>query len=107
MAAVPQIEGLTVVDFLEYAKQNPNMLRHLPDTRDWVHIDKHWVCDVLYTLDPVGIQSMINDSMETRKIKVELSKHLNINMRPEFASALANCQNFSSKSYQLVNKYRL
>jgi hypothetical protein len=85
VAAVPQIEGLTVVDFLEFAKQHPHLLRYLPDTRDWVHIDKHWVCDVLYTLDTDGIQEMINDSMETRKIKVELSKHLNINMRPEFA----------------------
>ena len=55
VAAVPQIEGLTVVDFLEYAKQSPNLLRYLPDPRDWVHIDKHWVCDVLYTLDSAGI----------------------------------------------------
>ena len=52
---MPQIEGLTVVDFLEYAKQSPNLLRYLPDPRDWVHIDKHWVCDVLYTLDSAGI----------------------------------------------------
>ena len=85
VAAVPQIEGLTVSDFLEYAKANANLLRYLPDPRDWVHIDKKWVCDLLYTLDPSGIQQMINDSMETRRIKVELSKHLNINMKPEFA----------------------
>ena len=85
VAAVPQIEGLTVADFLEYAKSHHEMLKFLPDPRDWVHIDKKWVCDVLYTLDPPGIQTMINECMETRKIKVELSKHLNVNMRPEFA----------------------
>ena len=61
------------------------MLKYLPDTRDWVHIDKKWLCDVMYTLDPGSIQQMINDSMETRKVKVELSRHLNISMRPEFA----------------------
>ena len=49
---MPQIEGLTVSDFLEYAKSKRNMLAFLPDPRDWVHIDKKWVCDVLYTLDP-------------------------------------------------------
>ena len=85
MAAVHQIEGLTVADFLEYAKNKQGMLNFLPDPRDWVHIDKKWVCDVLYTLDPQGIQDMINSCMETREIKVELSKHLNVNMRPEFA----------------------
>ena len=86
---MPQIEGLTVTNFLEYAKTNRVLLKHIPDPRDWVHIDKKWVCDVLYTLDPAGVQEMINECMETRKVKVELSKHLNVNMRPEFARALA------------------
>ena len=83
------------------------MLQYLPDPRDWVHNDKKWVCDVLYTLDAKGIQDMINGCMETRKIKVELSKHLNVNMRPEFAQALANCQSFSSKYCYNLNSYRL
>ena len=55
VAAVPQIEGLTVQDFLEYAKNKPAMLKYLPDARDWVHIDKKWLCDVMYTLDSAGI----------------------------------------------------
>ena len=76
---------------MEYAKGNQAMLKFLPDPRDWVHIDKKWVCDLLYTLDPDGIQNMINECLETRKVKVELSKHLNVNMRPEFAQALATC----------------
>ena len=103
VSAIPQIEGLTVVDFLEFAKANPDMLRFLPDTRDWVHMDKKWICDVLFTLDPPGIQQMVNDCMETRKVKVELSKHLNINMRPEFARALGECLNFSSKPNIVLN----
>ena len=86
---MPQIEGLTVTNILEYAKNNRVLLKHIPDPRDWVHIDKKWVCDVLYTLDPAGVQEMINECIETRKVKVELSKHLNVNMRPEFARALA------------------
>ena len=55
VSAVPQIEGLTVQDFLEYAKVKSAMLKYLPDTRDWVHIDKKWLCDVMYSLDPNGI----------------------------------------------------
>ena len=107
VAAVPQIEGLTVSNFLEYARADPSLLKYLPDPRDWVHIDKKWVCDILYTLDSKGIQEIIDGCMETRKIKVELSKHLNVNMRPEFAQALANCQTFSSKCHHNLNSYRL
>jgi len=55
VSAVPQIEGLTIQDFLEYAKGEPPMLKYLPDSRDWVHFDKKWVCDLMYTLDPAGI----------------------------------------------------
>ena len=80
-----------------------DFLKFLPDPRDWVHMDKKWICDLLYTLDPGGIQQMINDSMETRKVKVELSRHLNINMRPEFARALDECLSFSSKSNHITN----
>ena len=82
---------------MNYAKTRPAVLKHLPDERDWVHMDKPWICNVLYTLDSVGIQRMIDAAMDERKIKVELSRHLNVRMRPEFAQALAQCKNFSSK----------
>lgn len=63
VSAVPHIEGLTVEDFLNYAKDKPNLLRYLPDERDWLHIDRKWLCDVLYTLDSDGVQTMIDESM--------------------------------------------
>jgi hypothetical protein len=31
VAAVPQIEGLTIEDMLDLAKKTPNTLKHLPD----------------------------------------------------------------------------
>ena len=55
MAAVPQIEGLTVEDFLKLARKKPALLKYLPDEKDWNHLDKKWVCDVLYTLDTKGV----------------------------------------------------
>ena len=50
---------------------------------------------------------MIDECMETRKVKNEISKHLDVNMRPEFAQALANCQIYSSKCYHILDSYRL
>ncbi len=48
---MPQIDGLTVEDFLKFARSRAALMRFLPDEKDWNHIDKKWVCDVLYTLD--------------------------------------------------------
>jgi len=62
IAAVPQIEGLTVENFIAYARQKPSLLKYLPDESDWHHLDKKWVCDILYTLDMNGIQEMINNA---------------------------------------------
>ena len=78
VAAVPHIEGLTVQDFLAYAKRNPPVLKYLPDERDWVHIDRSWLCNILYTLDPDGVQSKIDDAREVRKEKLEESRNLTV-----------------------------
>jgi hypothetical protein len=31
VSAIPQIEGLTVEEFLKYARKNPTILKYLPD----------------------------------------------------------------------------
>lgn len=71
IAAVPQIEGLSVEEFLAYAREHSNLLKFLPDERDWNHIDKKWVCDVLYTIDSDGIQQMITNAIKHRKERLE------------------------------------
>ena len=44
MAAVPQIEILTVEEMLELAKTSPNALKRLPDERDWDGLKGHKGC---------------------------------------------------------------
>ena len=83
VAVVPQIEGLTVEDFEEFAKKRPNLLRWLPNERDWNHIDKKWLCDILLT--------------KGRKERLEKSQNLMVEMKPEFEAALKKCISFSSK----------
>lgn len=63
VSAVPHIEGLTIKDLLDYARTQPALLRYLPDEKDWVHIDRQWLCDVLYTLAPQEIQHMIDEAL--------------------------------------------
>ena len=51
VAAVPYIEGLTMENFLNHARKKPSLLKYFPDEQDWKHLDKKWVCDVMYTQD--------------------------------------------------------
>lgn len=71
VSAVPHIDGLTVEDFIEFARDRPHLIRYLPDERDWVHMDRQWVCDVLNTLDYDGIQDKVKVAMKKRKDKLE------------------------------------
>jgi hypothetical protein len=43
----------------------------LPEERDWVHLDKHWICDALFTIDCDGIQSMIDHAIKERRDRIE------------------------------------
>ena len=85
VAAVPQIEGLTVEDMLEVAKTNNNTLRHLPDERDWDGLNRKWVADIIYTVDRAKFEKMIKDAVKARKDRLEDKNNLNVEMRPEFA----------------------
>jgi len=51
VAVVPQIDGLSVDDFIKYVRDKPNIMKCLPDESGWNHQDKKWICDVIYTLD--------------------------------------------------------
>ena len=97
VAVVPQIEGLAVEDFQKYAKTNPDILKFLPNERDWNHIDKKWLCDVLFTHDDKGITELVEKAIKARKARLEQSQNLLVEMKPEFEQALKRCVSFSSK----------
>ena len=60
-------------DFLQHAKDKPDLLKYLPEECDWLHIDRDWLCNVLYTLDKDGIEQMIKLAKLERKEKLESS----------------------------------
>lgn len=102
MSAIPQIDGLTIEDFLKFARTKPEVLKYLPNESQWNHIDKKWLCDILYTLDPQGVQAMVNKAMTDRKQKLEQSQNLIVEMRPEFANALKKSISFSCKLIETI-----
>ena len=56
VASVPQIEGLTVEDILEMSHSKSLILKYLPDERDWEHMDRKWLCDIMYSLNQKEFQ---------------------------------------------------
>ena len=99
MAAVPQIDGLTVESMLELAKTSAAALRHLPDERDWDGQNRKWVVDILYTIERAKFEKVIKDAVKARKERLEEKHNLNVEMRPEFAQALKNCMSYSSNAF--------
>jgi hypothetical protein len=63
VACVPSFDGLNVVDFIHFARDHPQCLEFLPDEQDLLHLDKHWICDVLFTLEKEAFQHLINSAM--------------------------------------------
>ncbi len=51
VSAVPYIPGLSNADLLQFAIQSKPVQRYVPELTDWVHLERKWLCDVLYTLD--------------------------------------------------------
>ncbi len=38
-------------DMPELAEKHPNTMKFLPDKRDWDHMDRKWLSDVIYLVD--------------------------------------------------------
>ncbi len=76
MAAVPQIEGLTVEAMLELAKTSAAAFRHLPDERDWDGLNRKWVADILYTVERAKLEKLIKDAVKARKERLEEKNNL-------------------------------
>jgi hypothetical protein len=73
------------------------VLRHLPDERDWDHMDRKWLADILYTVDRVSFERIIKDAVKARRDRLEEKNDMNVVIRPEFAQAFQSCMSFSSK----------
>jgi hypothetical protein len=97
VAAVPQIEGLTVENMLELAKTSQNALRHIPDERDWDGLSRKWLADILFTVEKAKFERAIKDAVKARKDRLEVKNDMLVDMRPEFAQAFQNSMSFSCK----------
>ena len=98
LSKVPVIEGLTIEQLLKYAERVDKVKAYVPELKEWVHVDRKWLCDVIYTLDTDKFQKHIDDCLRKKRKTNEVKKNNMTGIRAEFVSALANSVVFSSKS---------
>jgi hypothetical protein len=63
------------------------MLKHLPNEKDWVHIDRKWLCSTLNTLDRGWFETILNAAQSKRVQKHEQRRNQKVEMKLEFAMA--------------------
>jgi hypothetical protein len=90
------IDGLQVSELLKYIEE-VNLGQYFPDVRDWVHVDRKWLCDVLYSLESKGFDILVNRCIELKRKKSDAIKGHVVPIRTEFAEALKNATSCSSK----------
>jgi uncharacterized phage-like protein YoqJ len=73
-----------VEDMLELAEKHPNTMKFLPDKRDWDHMDRKWLSDVMNTVDRQRFEKMVKDAAREMKARLEDKRNLVVEMRPEF-----------------------
>ena len=99
LSHVPFIEGLAIKDILDYTTGKENLVKHLPDRdNQWTHVDRKWLCDVIYTLDTDSFQALIDAKVKEKSAKKEVKRSSEVEIKAEFAAALSKCLTFSCKS---------
>jgi len=59
-----------VEDILELAEKPANTMKFLPDKRDWDHMDRKWLSDVMNTVDRQRFEKMVKDAARERKARL-------------------------------------
>jgi hypothetical protein len=90
------IDGLQVSELLKFIDE-VNLSRYFPDVKDWMHVDRKWLCDMLYSLKSQGFDTLVNRCIEKKRKKNDVVKGHVVPIRTEFAEALKNASSCSSK----------
>jgi hypothetical protein len=90
------IEGLQVSELLKFIDE-VDLSRYFPDVKDWMHVERKWLCDMLYSLKSQAFDILVNRCIEAKRKKSDIVKGYVVPIRAEFAEALKNASICSSK----------
>jgi hypothetical protein len=68
--SIPQYEGLSIADLLEYAKSYPAVMQALPVEREIKKLSKQYIANVIYTIVGAGFIEWVEDRVRSRNERV-------------------------------------
>ena len=62
--AIPQYEGLTINDMMEYVTQKPVVERYLPVAKEVVKLPRQYLANIIYTVKGENFQTWVNQRVK-------------------------------------------
>ena len=95
---VPQYEGLSTADILDYSKDYPTVAEALPsEPREVDKLHRQYVINVVYTLVGDPFRLWMEGVMQARDAKIKEERNLGIDLDPEILRIFRNSTAVSSK----------
>ena len=95
---MPQYEGLSTNDILDWAKDYPEVQHALPsEPREVDKLLRQYVINVVYTLTGDRFRLWVESVMQARDAKITSERSLGIEMDPDILRVFRNSTAVSSK----------
>ena len=93
---VPQFEGLTIADFLGFAKVYPVVARALPPENEILKLPRQYVINVIYTLIGVPFEVWVGKQIAVRNQRLLEEQNKIIEMDPDVLAIFQASSHISS-----------
>ena len=97
---IPQFEGLSTADILEWAKRYPAAYQALPsEPSEILQLHRQYVINLIYTTVGDDFSEWVDLVMRQRNKRLAEERNMNINMDPEIAIVFRSSTTISGKYF--------
>ena len=82
---IPQYEGLSISNLMEYAREHQEVMHALPIEREIKKLSRQYIANVIFTLVGSDFQHWVDDRISKRNQKVTNERNLNIEFDEDVA----------------------
>jgi len=95
---VPQFEGLTINDMLDYARQDSKVMECLPAAEgEILKLPRQYIANLIYTVVGDAFADWVEDRITQRNYKIATERDLMIEMDAEIAAIFRSSTAVSGK----------
>ena len=104
---MPQYEGLTTADLLEWCGDHAIVLDYIPDLNEIRKVPKQWLINIIYSLVGNQFKAWVREQIEARNSRMTVDREVMINLDPQIAAAFAKSTAISSKCrFNIISNLR-